>query len=61
MCIRDSPCNVVVRGVEGAVRVEAVDPHMLVTSTGNEALAPVADDVAALLRAVIATLTDAPA
>jgi uncharacterized protein (DUF302 family) len=51
------PCNVVVRGADGAVVVEALDPQVMVGVTGNDALAAVADDAAARLRAALAALT----
>ena len=53
------PCNVVVRADpadEGAVLVEAMDPQVLVDVTGEEQLKPVADEVAAKLRAAINSL-----
>lgn len=53
------PCNVVVRAdpaTEGAVRVEAMDPQVLVDVTGEAELRPVADEVAAKLRAAIDAL-----
>ncbi|GAA3509531.1 DUF302 domain-containing protein [Georgenia daeguensis] len=51
------PCNVVVRGGDGAVVVEALDPQVMVGVTGNPALAAVADDAAARLRAALGALT----
>jgi uncharacterized protein (DUF302 family) len=39
------PCNVVVREADGETLVEAVDPGAMVRWTGNDALAPVAEDV----------------
>lgn len=54
------PCNVVIRGdVEdaGAVRVEAMDPQIMVEVAGEPSLQPVADDAAARLRAAIDSLT----
>jgi uncharacterized protein (DUF302 family) len=53
------PCNVVVRidpNEEGAVLVEAMDPQVLVDVTGEDQLKPVADEVAAKLRAAIDAL-----
>ncbi len=39
------PCNVVVRAIDaGRTRVEAIDPDIIVTLTGNPALADVAAD-----------------
>lgn len=55
------PCNVVVRADpadEAAVLVEAMDPQVLVDVTGEEQLKPVADEVAAKLRAAIDSLQD---
>lgn len=53
------PCNVVVRASGAGVVVEALDPQMMVGVTGNPALAPVADDAAARLRAALAALEGA--
>ncbi|GFM17188.1 MULTISPECIES: DUF302 domain-containing protein [Mycobacteriaceae] len=53
------PCNVVVRADpsdEAAVLVEAMDPQVLVDVTGEEQVKPVADEVAAKLRAAINSL-----
>ena len=53
------PCNVVVRADpanKAAVLVEAMDPQVLVDVTGEEQLKPVADEVAAKLRAAIDSL-----
>ena len=55
------PCNVVVRADpanEAAVLVEAMDPQVLVDVTGEGQLKPVADEVAAKLRAAIDSLQD---
>ena len=55
------PCNVVVRADpanKAAVLVEAMDPQVLVDVTGEEQLKPVADEVAAKLRAAIDSLQD---
>ena len=49
------PCNVVVRADPA---VEAMDPQVLVDVTGEEQLKPVADEVAAKLRAAIDSLQD---
>ena len=51
------PCNVVVRAGAGGTIVEAIDPRMLVTFTGNEALAPIAGEVAGKLDRAMGTLT----
>ncbi|RZT18657.1 uncharacterized protein (DUF302 family) [Mycobacterium sp. BK558] len=53
------PCNVVVRadpGADGDVLVEAMDPQVLVDVSGDAELRPVADEVAAKLRAAIDSL-----
>lgn len=53
------PCNVVVRTDpkdEDTVFVEAMDPQVLVDVTGEGELRPVADEVAAKLRAAIDSL-----
>lgn len=53
------PCNVVVRTDRtdpGVVLVEAMDPQLLVNVTGDAELRPVADEVAAKLRAAIDSL-----
>jgi uncharacterized protein (DUF302 family) len=57
------PCNVVVRAdaAEGETRtvVEAIDPATMVAITGEQALAPVADEAMRLLRAALDTLARA--
>lgn len=51
------PCNVVVREIDGGhTRVEAVDPAVLVTATGNPGLRDVADDARCRLDAALRTL-----
>lgn len=53
------PCNVVVRAdssAEGTVIVEAMDPQVLVDVTGEADMRPVADEVAAKLRAALESL-----
>ena len=53
------PCNVVVRSDgEARTTVEALDPQIIVGVTGNEALAGVADEASARLRAALDALTD---
>jgi uncharacterized protein (DUF302 family) len=49
------PCNVVVRETADGTVVEAIDPEVLVTFTGNEALEPVADAVGHALAAAMDT------
>ncbi len=51
------PCNVVVTGIDAdTTKVEAVDPQTMVTMTGNDDLAPVADDAATRLSAALDAL-----
>lgn len=53
------PCNVVVRrdpDDTGAVRVEAMNPDVMVQVTGEPALAAVAEEAATRLRAAIGAL-----
>jgi uncharacterized protein (DUF302 family) len=51
------PCNVVVRQLAGGeVEVAAIDPTVAMRSTGNERLAPIADEVRQKLARVIAAL-----
>lgn len=38
------PCNVVVRQDGGDVIVEALDPHLMATVTGNDAIEPIATE-----------------
>jgi uncharacterized protein (DUF302 family) len=54
------PCNVVVRTEGDATVVEALDPQVMVTLTGEAGLAPVADEAAALLGAALAALGGEP-
>ena len=57
------PCNVVVRAdpTNGdTMLVEAMDPQVLVDVTGEAELRPVADEVAAKLRAAIDSLSASP-
>jgi len=54
------PCNVVVRYLdEGSTTVEALDPRVMVTLTGNDALAAVADEAGSRLSAALAQLQEA--
>ena len=53
------PCNVVVRtgsSEDSTVVVKAMNPHLLVQATGEQALHAVADDASARLRAAIESL-----
>ena len=54
------PCNVVVRAGDHSILVEAVDPRMLVTVTGNPRLQEIADDAARMLDAALTSLTASP-
>jgi len=51
------PCNVVVREVEDGTLIEALDPEVMVTLTGNENLSAVAADARGRLTAALAALT----
>ena len=50
------PCNVVVRAAAEGTVVEALDPQVMVTLTGQTQLKPVADEVARRLAAALAGL-----
>lgn len=50
------PCNVVVRQDEDTVIVEAIDPNVLVSFTGNAELGSVASDVSSRLGMVLDSL-----
>lgn len=47
------PCNVVVRSADGGTVVEALDPRVMVTATGEPGFTPVADEAATRLRAAL--------
>lgn len=47
------PCNVVVRTDGAETVVEMLDPQVMVTVTGRDELAPVADEAAQRLRAAL--------
>ena len=52
------PCNVVVRSIDdGHTLVEAMDPNVMVTATGNEGLAPVAEQARQRLTAALHALS----
>lgn len=54
------PCNVVVRDHgDGTTVAEAIDPQTMVAVTGNPALASVADEAAARLRAALGAVARA--
>jgi uncharacterized protein (DUF302 family) len=50
------PCNVVVRQDQDAVIVEAIDPNVLVSFTGNAELGSVASEVSSRLGSVLDSL-----
>ncbi len=51
------PCNVVVRALdENTTLVEALDPSVMVTMTGNHALAAISEEATTRLRAALAAL-----
>lgn len=50
------PCNVVVRTHGGQTLVEALDPGVMVTATGDRGLEPVAAEATQRLRAALNTL-----
>jgi uncharacterized protein (DUF302 family) len=55
------PCNVVVRSIDDQhTLVEAMDPAVMVTATGNPGLADVAAQARQRLSAALATLTTVP-
>ncbi|GAB3888691.1 DUF302 domain-containing protein [Kibdelosporangium lantanae] len=51
------PCNVVVRKDGDDVLVEALNPQVMVNVTGQQALAPVADEATGRLHAALAALS----
>ena len=55
------PCNVIIRQTDKGTVVEAIDPMTMVSISGNPALQPVVDEVAAGLSAALAALTAAAA
>lgn len=50
------PCNVVVRGPDGAVEVSTLNPQVLVAATGSSELEPLAEQLAAMLSEAFAEL-----
>jgi uncharacterized protein (DUF302 family) len=53
------PCNVVVRTVDDSTTiVEAIDPGTMHLLTDNDAMAPIAERIGAMLRAALASLSD---
>ena len=56
------PCNVVVRALdEDRTIVEALDPKVMVSLTGNVSLASIAQDAGQRLAAALESLANAPA
>ena len=52
------PCNVVVRSIDDEnTLVQAMDPNVMVTATGNEGLAPVAEQARRRLTAALSALS----
>ena len=51
------PCNVVVRSGQGETVVEAMDPQVMTEVAGEPALAGVAEEAAARLRAALVSIT----
>ncbi|MEU3281532.1 DUF302 domain-containing protein [Streptomyces antibioticus] len=52
------PCNVVIRADGDQVIVQAIDPATMVTLTGADAMAPVADEAARRLEAALVTVAE---
>lgn len=50
------PCNVVVREAEGGVVVEAMDPGLMATVTGRDAVRPIADEARELVSNALDSL-----
>lgn len=50
------PCNVVVREVDGKVQVDALDPGLMVSMTGEDELGPIAAEARRLVGAALAAL-----
>lgn len=53
------PCNIIIRQTDHGTIVEAIDPITMVNISGNPALQPVVDEVAARLNAALTALTAA--
>jgi uncharacterized protein (DUF302 family) len=51
------PCNVVVRQAGDRVLVEALDPNLMASVTGNEHMQPIADFARTLINNALARLT----
>ena len=55
------PCNVVVRELDaGSTLVEAVNPDLMVSVTGNDAVVPIARDATTRLTAALEALAGVP-
>ncbi|MFE0727221.1 DUF302 domain-containing protein [Streptomyces antibioticus] len=52
------PCNVVIRADGDQVIVQAIDPATMVTLTGVDAMAPVADEAARRLEAALVAVAE---
>jgi len=50
------PCNVVVHEVEGTVHVDALDPGLMVSMTGQDELAPIAAEARRLIGKALTAL-----
>jgi uncharacterized protein (DUF302 family) len=50
------PCNVVVREVDGKVQVDALDPGLMVSMTGEDELGPIAAEARRLMGAALTSL-----
>lgn len=50
------PCNVVVREADGGVVVEAMDPGLMATVTGRDAVRPIADEARELVSNALDSL-----
>ena len=53
------PCNVVVRSVDDDVVVEALDPQLMATITGNEGIEPIATEARARIDRALTRLAGA--
>jgi uncharacterized protein (DUF302 family) len=53
------PCNVVVHEVEGTVHVDALDPGLMVSMTGQDELAPIAAEARRLIGDALNALASA--
>jgi uncharacterized protein (DUF302 family) len=51
------PCNVVVRQRDGDVVIEAMDPGLMATIVGTDAVRPIADEARSLVSSALQRLT----